>query len=566
MNDLLDICMKHIVTIRVSYNKTCIYLAEHANVLTKLATVIENVEIEQLRDSSVQALIHILYVLLNNKLKSFSLSNCKVENVERLRDIIKALAKSQSLDITHCFQRKFTAVKDQSTIANDCKKCLYGACLPAERSTKIFTTLDSVLTNRENLKLGNSSFQKMKTIDDSYSSIFKCDVSDTETSLNDYFLTDKNNLNGYEEDNALSDFELDENAINVSHKYEARHGDVVETDDDLYEDIFSKNAELQDGCHEYDAATITIDSSLMHKPSGIKHELTSTQFRPHCLTELKLSSCLYDNISLQVFSEELIFFLGLQSLALFDIGLSHFPAMNDLIATIKKLVVDGSLRHLVFENQYLKSNHQEMFYNMLILSCERCKLRYSHKGLWSLRLVDNSSPHVGKLGEILRTCSYCEEEVFAHCATDGIWFKTKDSKFCSACKCLNRGVLKCWMCNSGIVSKNVDCATQEALVVSSMDSDSDVCPSNDFISKHQYITTGIENLHLSFDKMTSCHATVLASSLLRNRCLRSLSLPSCGLKTRDICNIFDGISGIYICVSCIFLFLSIFVANKMLPL
>jgi hypothetical protein len=541
MSDVFDLCIKHLTRIRIPHNTTCIYLAQHHDILMKLAPVLEHVKMEQLRDHSVKALILILDILLNNKLKSFLLSNCKVENENSLRALLKVLAKSQSLDDRQCLtQCKLSVGDDDTEIQHDyTAKCNEEAGCTEEHNSKEFTDLEFGATFGENLK-EHSNFENIKMIDGKNfsSSTSKCDTTHSGMSVNENLYND---LDVYKEGNTkICTLESENNLITISQGDEEKHSDnnCLRIEDDLYEDIFSiRRAEYQDACQKGDDISARIDSTPMRKPWEMepKLELTSNQIHPHCLTELKLSSCLMDNTSLNVLSEELIFFLSLHSLALCDVGFCYFPAMSDLIRSIKELVIHGSLRHLVFENGSL-NYHVNMFYDMLILSCERCQLTDACKGLSLLRLVGGVVINMDTLGEKLRSCSFCEETSSACRRPSGIWFETKrDNTFYSACKFLNKGVLNCCD-NSGF--KNVD-GNSSKLPVKNEDLvvnyEADVQPKpvrNNLArrvdaasSKHQYITTGIQNLHFSFRNIHRESATVLASSLLRNRSLRRISLP-----------------------------------------
>ena len=552
MNDVFDLCMKHLTRIRVRHN-TCLYLAQHQDILTKLAPVVEHVEMEQLRNDSVEALIHLLDVFLHNKLKSFALSNCKVESEDKLRALLKALSKSQSLDDTRLTRCKISdedddliteyklydyAKCDRSRMAT---QCVVMNKLPVQRgkcsdlkSTELF-----VKNERK-----HSTCKNINMIDElSCSSTSKCDTSHSDTSVNDNLYDDLDVDKEENNPNLMSDRNL--NTLSQSNEKNHADNSCLRTEDDLYEDIFSKSTELQETVQEnVAAASERIDS--LRKPLEIerKLQLTSNQIHPHRLTELRLSSCLMENTSVKVFSEQLIFFLSLRSLALCEVGLCTFPAMGDLIRRIRELVIHGSLRHLVFENESLTFLHSDMFCDMLVLSCERCQSTDTNTGLSSLRLVGGVILNMDSLGEKLRTCSFCEEQMISCRARGGVWFKTKDNALYSACKCINKGVLKCCR-DSRLLSKRVDRTLPKPPVACKQEENEakivDYEPA--VSSKHQYITTGIESLDFSFHNMKPESATVLASSLLRNRSLRSISLPSCGLKTVDICNIFDCISG-----------------------
>ena len=557
MDDMLHLCIKHLTgSLRLPFNATCLYLASHENILTKLSSVLEHVEVDQLRDCSVEALSHILDVLLNNKLKSFSLSNCKVENEEKLRVLLKTLAKSQLLSshekcpLTQCK----LSDEDDFTNVNDARKCNERADF-----TKHDIGVKSEVKFDENLE---KHCETLKAVDseDFCSSTFKSSLSDIKGIVNDSLYND---LGVHiKEGNTVSCTEESyDNFSRVCKGDQEKCSDIrdVRTEDDLYDDIFARHGELQDVCSQESnpASTSTLESSpeMIQNRWWKERKLKScyNPIHPHCLTELKLSSCLNDNSSLKVFSEELVYFLNLRSLSLCDIGLCFFPAMNDLAMTIKELVVRGSLRYLNFENNSfwsLQFPQINMFYNMLIVSCERCQLTDSHKGLWSLRLVGRFDFNMDKLGAILKTCSFCEDRVSAERSDAGIWFKIKDKSFYCTPKCLKKGVLESR--NSSEPSKNVECNLEELPVVCNKD-DSDV-QTNSFqsnlvrktdtaSSKHQYICTGIESLYLSFLGVKHGCATVFANSLLRNRSLRSISLPSCGMTTEDISNIFNCISG-----------------------
>lgn len=511
INDVLRLCMKHLAgSLRVRLNTTCLYLASHENILTKLSSVLEHIEMDQLRDCSVEALSHILDVLLNHKLKSFSLSNCKVENEENLRVLLKTLAKS-GLSGSHA-KCQLTQCKlsdeDDSTIVNE-----YRMCNDRADFTKEDAGVKSEAKFDENLE---ENCKKLKAVEseDCCSSTFKSDSSSIKGIVSDNLYNDLS-VHIKEGNTVLCTEESYDNFSRVFEGDQEKCTDIndVRTEDDLYEDIFARYGELQDVCSQESnpASTRTLETSpeIIQKPWWKERKLKScySPIHVHCLTELKLSSCLNDNnSSLKVFSEELVHFLNLRSLSLCDVGLCYFPAMNDLTTTIKELVIRGSLRYLVFENDsfgFLEFPRTNMFYSMLVMSCERCHLTDTHKGLWSLRLVGSFVSDVDKLGAILRTCSFCEEQVLADRSDAGYNPNVQSNSF-----------------QSNLVRKT-DTAS----------------------SKHQYIRTGIESLYLNFRGMKHERTTVLASSLLRNRSLRSISLPSCGMKTEDISNIFNCISG-----------------------
>lgn len=562
MNDILHLCMRHLTGIQIRNNAACVYLSHHENILTKLSSVLEHIEVVQLRDHSVEALIHILDVLLNNKLKSFSLSDCKVENEVKIRVLLKTLAKSQFLSNAKCLTQCKRSAEDASMIVNEFVTC-------NERDTN-FTAEEAGVKSEdkfgENVK-EHLNREKLETIDnkDFCSSTSRADSFHTGAiSEND---NRSNELGVHPEGYAILRVkESYDNLSGVHGSDQEKCSDVNNVEDDLYEDIFSRHGELQDACNQEGnpvGTRISEPSSEIIRNPWWKERTPESRYNPthlHCLTELKLSSCLNNNASLKVFSEELVHFLKLRSLSLCDVGLCSFPAMNDLTTTIKELVIHGSLRYLVFENQSLGLPQINMFYHMLILSCERCQLTNSHKGLWSLRLLGSVDFNVDKLGAILRTCSFCEEEVLAHRSDAGIWFKTKDNTFYPACSCLNKDVSMCRN-TSELPSKNVRCNLEELPVICKQhDSDFQVTGYNTNIqansfrsslvektdiigSKHQYICTGIESLYLGFHNMRHQSATVLANSLLRNRSLRSISLPSCGMCTEDISSIFNCITG-----------------------
>ena len=487
-NDELNLSIKHLSRIRVQHN-TCVYLAQHHDLLTKLAPVVCHLETELLRDQSVESLTCILDVLLKNKLQSFLLSNCKVENKDKLRALLKALTKSQSLDQT----------------------CLTTLSVIKELPVKMI----------------------------------KHDDKDDVNAVN-------------KQENTCTLF-LDNDLITVCQGEEERYADnsFLGDEDELYEDIFSKRTELQEMPPESSASKNRIYCSVCRREPWGKEQiplLVSNQIHSNCLTELKLFSCLMNDTSVKIFSEELTFFRSLRSLVLCEVGLFSFPSMNCLICSIKELAIHGSLRHLVFENEYLTIKHLGMFYDMLMLSCERCQPTNICKGLSCLRLVGGVVLNMDRLGAKLRTCSFCEEPVFACRTTAGIWFKTEDNTFYSACKCLNRGVLEC--CDtidfhlprkSSVVStldeKDIVKEVGRDFHAQSGSSENNIAERAPVFSNHQYITCGIESLNFSFRNTKLECATVLASSLLRNRSLRKISLPSCRLTMQDISNIFDCISG-----------------------
>ena len=562
MNDILHLCMRHLTGIQIRNNAACVYLSHHENILTKLSSVLEHIEVVQLRDHSVEALIHILDVLLNNKLKSFSLSDCKVENEVKIRVLLKTLAKSQFLSNAKCLTQRKLSAEDASMILNECV-----TCNERDNFTEEETGVKSEDKFGENVK-EHLNRDKLETIDnkDFGSCTFRADsFHPGAISEND---NRPNELGVHPEKYAiLCVTESHDNLSRVHGSNQEKCSDVNNVEDDLYEDIFSRHGELQEACinQEGDPVSTRISepSSEIIRNPWWKERTPESCYNPihlHCLTELKLSSCLNNNASLKVFSEELVHFPKLRSLSLCDVGLCSFPAMNDLTTTIKELVIHGSLRYLVFENQSLGLPQINMFYRMLILSCERCQLTNSHEGLWSLRLVASVDFNMDKLGTILRTCSFCEEEVLAHRSDAGIWFKTKDNTFYPACSCLNKGVSKCRN-TSECRSTNVGCNFEELPVICKQhDGDFQVTGYNTNIqansfrsslvektdiigSKHEYICTGIESLYLGFHNMRHQSATVLANSLLRNRSLRSISLPSCGLDTDDINSIFNCIAG-----------------------
>ena len=487
-NDVVNLSMKHLSRIRVQHN-TCVYLSQCHDLLTKLAAVVCHLETELLRDQSVESLTCILDVLLKNKLQSFSLSNCKVEDKDRLRALLKALTKTPSRDQT---------------------------CL----------TTQSVIKELP-----------VKTI--------KHDVNTVNEQENTFTLFINNDL------------------ITVCQSEEERHADSSSLGDvdELYEDIFSKRTGLQEILPESNGSKNRMYCSVCRREPWEKEQIPQlmfTQIHSNYLTELRLFSCLMNDSSVKIFSEELTFFRSLRSLVLCEVGFFSFPSMNCLIYSIKKLVIHGSLRHLVFENEYLSVKHLGMFYDMLLLSCERCQQTNIGKGLSCLRLMGGVVLNMDGLAAKLRTCSFCEEAVFACRTTAGIWFKTEDNTFYSACKCLNRGVLECYdttdfNCNlprkSSVVSTLDEKDVKDVKEVDH-DSDAQSSSSEHNIAKrtsvflnHQYITSGIESLNFSFPYMEPECATALASSLLRNRSLRKISLPSCRLTTQDISNIFDCISG-----------------------
>ena len=566
MNDILHLCMRHLTGIQIRNNAACVYLSHHENILTKLSSVLEHIEVVQLRDHSVEALIHILDVLLNNKLKSFSLSDCKVENEGKIRVLLKTLAKSQFLSNAKCLTQRKLSAEDASMILNECV-----TCNERDNFTEEETGVKSEDKFVENVK-EHLNRHKLETIDnkDFGSCTFRADSFHTGAiSEND---NRPDELGVHPEGYAiLCVTESHDNLTRVRGSNQEKCSDVNNVEDDLYEDIFSRHGELQEAWNQEDdpvSTRISEPSPEIIRNPWWKKRTPESCYNPihlHCLTELKLSSCLNNNASLKVFSEELIHFLKLRSLSLCDVGLCSFPAMNDLTTTIKELVIHGSLKYLVFENQSLGLPQINMFYRMLILSCERCQLKNSHRGLWSLRLVGSVDFNMDKLGTILRTCSFCEEEVLAHRSDAGIWFKTKDNTFYPACSCLNQGVSKCRN-TSELPSTNVGCNLEELPVICKQhDSDFQVTGYNTNIqansfrsslvdktdiigSKHQYICTGIESLYLGFHNMRHQSATVLANSLLRNRSLRSISLPSCGMDTDDISSIFNCIAGKIICV------------------
>ncbi|XP_028413512.1 uncharacterized protein LOC114536344 [Dendronephthya gigantea] len=417
MNDGLDLCIKHLTRIRISHNTTCIYLSQSPHLLMKLAFVLEKVEMNQLQDRSVAALIQILDVLLPNKLKSFSLSNCKVEHTENLKTLLKALAKSQSLE-TH--RSLLVDKNDPTPVVSDC-----GACF--------------------------SGNQK-------------------------------------------------------SH--------------------FLRQSSLSDTCQEIPYVnTITMASSSSMRTSKEvlrKREITLNQLRPNCLTDLKLSSCLMDSKSLRVFSEELVHFVSLLSLELCDVGLRFVPEMNKVLTSVNELVIHGSLRYLVFENESL-SWQMEMFCDMLMSSCENCRSTETHKGLWSLRLVGGFIFNIGSFGKMLETCSFCEERGFAHKNSEILLMEDRLHSLIDTGADM---VLPLYPGCSPLVGHREK--NEQAIFLS---------------SRRQYITSGIESLYLSFHDISGGSGKELANSLLHNRSLRNISLPSCGLKTDDISCIFDSIAG-----------------------
>ena len=501
INNILDICINHLTGIRVSHNTTCIYLAQSPDLLMKLSLVLEKVEIGQLQDRSVGALIQILDIFLPNKLKSFSLSNCKVEHTKSLKTLLKALAKFQSLE-TH--GKLFD--NNDPTIVNDCSTF----------NEKCAVTLESSCSISDNQQ--------------SYSN--RCEMNGNEAKRDFYYGTDKTNDNlcndwGNEERNCGSSvFELNKTRATQDQKNHTPGNTCQSTEDDLFEDVFLRQASLPDTCHESHTVNAMSSSSLTRTPieNLRKHDMIFNQLRPNCLTELKLSSCLMDNKNLTVFSEELVHFLGLLSLELCDVGLCSFAAMNGVLTSVNKLVILGSLRYLVFENESLTSLLMEMFCDMLILSCEKCRSTKTHKGLWSLRLVGGFNLNIGCFGKVLGTCSFCEERVFARDKNSGIRLKMKDNKLHSSH--LKKDVVLPF-CESSLP------------VPHSQKNEQEKPPS----SKRRYITSGIESLYFSIQDINAASWKILASSISRNRSLRNISLPSCGLKTEDISYIFDCIAG-----------------------
>ncbi|XP_028404448.1 uncharacterized protein LOC114527059 [Dendronephthya gigantea] len=463
MNDGLDLCIKHLTRIRISHNTTCIYLSQSPHLLMKLAFVLEKVEMSQLQDRSVAALIQILDVLLPNKLKSFSLSNCKVEHTENLKTLLKALAKSQSLE-TH---RSLLVDKNDPTVVSDC-----GACFS-----------------------GNQ----------------KSHLNQSEMISND----------------ATGGFYSGTEIINDNQENHTPSNTAQSTEDNLYDEgVFLRQSSLSDTCQEIPYVnTITMASSSSMRTSKEvlrKREITLNQLRPNCLTDLKLSSCLMDSKSLRVFSEELVHFVSLLSLELCDIGLRFVPEMNKVLTSVNELVINGSLRYLVFENESL-SWQMEMFCDMLMSSCENCRSTETHKGLWSLRLVGGFIFNIGSFGKMLETCSFCEERGFAHKNSEILLMEDRLHSLIDQCADM---VLPLYPGCSPLVGHREK--NEQAISLS---------------SRRQYITSGIESLYLSFHDISGTSGKELANSLLHNRSLRNISLPSCGLKTDDISCIFDSIAG-----------------------
>ena len=501
INDILNLSIKHLSTIRVRHN-TCVYLVHHQDLLMRLAPVVERLEVQLVRDQGVEPLTRLLDILLNNKLKSLLLLDCNLEDKDSLRALLKALAKSQSLDHNQ-------------------------TCM----------TTESVMKKLPEKTLFDNGV---------YFSTSQCETSRINDSNNFYNDVDPVGKQG----NTFTSVSESNPRITIRPSEEERCADLG-AEDELYDEIFSTRTELEEKPPE------TLDCFIKPRELEQKPQLMFNQVHPNHLTELKLSSCRIINSCVEVLSEELTSFRSLSSLTVSEVRSCSCPTINYLISSIKELVIHGSLRHLVFEYGFdvdiLTFSHKlDMFCDMLMLSCEKCQR--TRKGLSSLRVVGGFaiSDSMDRFGEKLRTCSFCEKEVFACRTAAGIWFKTKDNTFHSACECLNRGVLEC--CST----KDVDCDLPKSPVpcrlkkndMKEVHHDSDAQSSSSesvparrecLSSNHQYITSGIESLYYNF--YTDGGASVLASSLLRNRTLRRISLPRCGLESVDISDIFDCISG-----------------------
>lgn len=543
MTDVVDLCLRHLSRLRSRAQKYCYYLIQHEEILIKLATVIEHYEINWLHDEDVENLTAVLHAFLKNKLKSFSLSSYQTDNEECLRTLLKALAKSHGTDNFRQYEKygckEFCSRTEEQNTKDD-KECLTQSKdsvigidsvndnrqfnKEADHMRKHTTKEDTILKSKpflsENLKehIACFSIENQKC----HSSLSRCDSSTSDMGNNIILHNDlkTNTLMSKLEKDKQDDEEL-------YHSY----SDST-TEDYLYEDIFSRHNESQDGCCENDGTRI--DSSSLGK-SSVKRELdlTSHQIHSHCLSELRLFSCLMDNKSLKVFSEELLCFVGLQSLTLCDVGMCSFPAMYDLISSIKELVTHCSLQRLGFENCSLTFDHANMFYDLLVLSCKNCGS--TNKGLLRLGLVGDADLSLDRLGEQLSTCSFCEKSVPV-CGKPG-------RIFFSACECLKGGFKRCdksALCSLCNQSETLEVGHGE---VDPLQNNVMMTTESSSSSKRSYITSGLQSLHLSGLRLERLNSTVFASSLLRNRSLRSISLPSCGLMTQDIASIFDCISG-----------------------
>lgn len=500
MDGMIELCLKHLNQLRL-YNATCMFLDRHSDVLIKFAGSIVHVEVHQLRDNGVESLSNILRFLFAHKLTSFALFSCKVQSEDNVRVLLTALSQS-------------TLMKTGSSIEYRTDGVCGGG------------------TDREALS-GGPGFKK------------KTDM---------LYEQSEGRIDGL---NCHSISELDEpsfvrgdlcNKESLSRLSKHRKGITVTNEscceDDLYDDIFSGNFNFNDVRNTTDVISdiATTSDNIRSQKGEVEH---------CCLTELELFSCLMDPAALKVLSQALVNFYNLRTLKLVDVGSCNSFEMIDVIDSIRGLVMNASLRHLVVENSTISDSHGIMFSEMLAGSCQKCCGR-STKGLRSLRLIANGicKRTVNCIARKLTSCSNCEDRGY-------------DAACCSTDKNVEPVDCNCFPAKSDPTpapeTESPGTSTSEGVfsVNDSADNDDDgdgcsrfpkvVCdtkrtPVSNLDFDH-VISDGIQFMYLQMVEMTSGGATAIAQSLLRNRSLHSLLLPSCGLHTDDIAAIFNCIAG-----------------------
>lgn len=507
---MLDLCQKHLTQVRL-YNVTSMFLVKRWDVLMKVAGSIMHLEVHQLRDDGIESLSKILTFLLNHKLKSFSLFSCKVQSAENLMILFTVLSKSFSTGtIVSSFMTDNS--RDRAHVADD----------------------------------GNHKFES-KTTELNKQMLGKC--MENAEGLNYHLLT------GLCTSNSQSDVCHDTSLANYSKQCGTAMADKTScrSEDDLYEDIFSGNLELsnRDDISEKNATDEMFNSSYWtSKPSFEKcfknFSPPNNEIQSRCLTELEMFSCFMSRTTLKMFSEALIHFFNLHTLKLYETGSGFFPEMNDLISNIKGLVMKGLLRHLIFENSTIDDRHGKMLCGTIVGSCKQCSTQ-NLSGLRSLHLVASG---LGKttadcMAEKIMSCSHCEAWDLDR--TDSVLRHNVEHEPCNG------------LMNKVLMPEPDKGSTTNSVDILTVNNDNSQGKSGNTYSRScsqtaEYdtkpmashlattICCGIESLYLSASVGTSGTASI-ARSLLHNRSLMNLSLPSCRLQTDDIAVIFNCIAG-----------------------
>lgn len=376
---IIDVCIKHTTRLRFYHNAVCKYLARQEKLLTRLGEVVIALDVNQLRDISIDPVAQILKVLFQHELRSVCFTNCKVEKKESVETLLKTINVDHTVRYSNeCNNVVFFAEKEQ--------------CCEKERDD---------VSNNELFFIGQNNLKENND---------QCCASSSSYLLNTGSDSSKSAADNLEEAFFFSD-------------------EGHDTDDELFEDIFSFRH------FEQESPVCRGQLTSLHKQKFFP----SSKLRPFCLTELKISSWSLLNDTVETFAQELRRCVYLRTLSLFDVGDSL--AMYKIIESMKELVLYGSLQDLTFDNYNLTAEHFDLFCDMISSTCEECKV-ISQKGLNSLNVSAHGPLSLEKFGEVIKTCSFCEiHDINDHLLmTSNLVFNMNSSTDTSKCSNITRGI------------------------------------------------------------------------------------------------------------------------------